>query len=469
METKGRLLAAAGLVLLLVACATAEPRIYVDGNMTGFNWMNAVRHNGSATFNQLLSPPADSSGSNIISGYTAGSSTWNFKDLFAADPTGYGAINAVQTSNSASYLYGGCTEGTCDLGFNESSQNMSTDNRVNGSFLSKKDAINTYMNYSSGGANTVWIFGSGATATDGVGDCASGSVCLGDHTHSQYLTTAVLSVTGTGPYITSSLGVNPAIGFNETAGNASIDTRTAGIIGTITANISTLQGRPLQPNIDGANITSGTVADARLSANVIKTSSQVALINNTVIVGDNVASPGLSINGSTGVIKASGNITFQTNSNVTNYLQMSLPLGVPTLDINGNEYLDIKSNSYPGNFLRLRPTTDGSQIQFFNSTASANNWAILKVISDALGDDFQFRTNGAFGNIRVTLPAAGGAFYPDTDAAYNLGKPAYRWHNLLAQQANVTAIVTSTMNLTNGAHVTSMSVNSTGAFLISVT
>lgn len=237
---------AAGIALLLIAClAAGEPRIYSDGNQSGMLWINAVRLNGSLTMAQLITTPADGSSSNVINGYTAGAATWTFKDLFSAG--GFGAISAVQTSNSGLYLSGGANEGTADLILNESKLN-DTITRVDMPLVVNKTyAISTYLNYSSCTANNIWQYTSGCTATDGTGDCAASAVCTGGHTHSQYITSAVTQII---------CGTGLTGGTITTSGTCAAD---PSILANTTWTASTYFPLGGKPNINGANITAGTI------------------------------------------------------------------------------------------------------------------------------------------------------------------------------------------------------------------
>ena len=215
-----RLIAVAGIVYVLAVLAAAEPRIYSDGNQSGMNYLNAVRYNGSLLFSQLVNPPVDTSSSNVLIGYTAGGSTWNTKDLVGAG--GYGAVSAVQTAPSSG-LEGGADQGTVILVLNRTDVNTSIDNRVSPTYQTILNTLTNYVNYSSCSDNNVWQYTSGCTATDGTGDCGAGSVCLGGHTHSQYLTSAVtnlatgLGLSGGPITTTGTVSIDPSVVLNRTS------------------------------------------------------------------------------------------------------------------------------------------------------------------------------------------------------------------------------------------------------------
>lgn len=140
-------LALIGLILVFLAVdVSAIPTLTADNNVTGANWMFADRFNGSLSFDFLLSFPTDATGSDVVIGATA--SAWQVKDIFSSG--GFGAISAVQTSNSDQWLSGGANQGTADLIFNESKASAAYVNKTTDSMtgnLTLGDALVLGLEY----------------------------------------------------------------------------------------------------------------------------------------------------------------------------------------------------------------------------------------------------------------------------------------------------------------------------------
>lgn len=107
---KGRVPITVLAMLFVMGFASGISTLHNDGNLTGGNWVNAVRHNGSFTYDQLVSFPVDCGATEASFGST--SAAYQCKDIFSAP--GYGAMSACQT-DAESGLAGGANQGTAVL------------------------------------------------------------------------------------------------------------------------------------------------------------------------------------------------------------------------------------------------------------------------------------------------------------------------------------------------------------------
>lgn len=171
-----------------------------------------------------------------------------------------------------------------------------------------------------------------AALKDGSGDCASGLICLGDHTHSGYLLDT--GDTGTGAFdfggATSFEIPNGAAMFTNTTGQIAIDTTTGQLRYGITAATSTLIAfQPASFTYGTSTAWSGTTTIALGTAYQAETWSGVQCFTDAgtlaVVFNDGTN----NMNFFTASSTVANSITLSTNNTFTAYEKRYVSIGAP--------------------------------------------------------------------------------------------------------------------------------------------